>query len=86
MFTEVFNTMPLCAMIDDKILCMHGGISPELNDLNQINKIVRPMEIPDSGLICDIVWSDPDKNVNEWDYNERGISYVFGPKVLQLFM
>ena len=45
---------------------MHGGLSPDLTALDKIKKIVRPTEIPDKGLLCDLLWSDPDKNVNGW--------------------
>ena len=46
-FSDVFNVMPVCALIDEKILCMHGGLSPQLESFEQILKIVRPVEIPD---------------------------------------
>jgi len=85
-FGDVFNCLPLSAIIDDKILCMHGGISPDLTSLEQINKIYRPTEVPDNGLICDLLWSDPDKDVTQWEENERGVSYCFGPNVLQQFL
>lgn len=38
-FSECFNSMPICALISEKILCMHGGLSPDLVDINQIKKI-----------------------------------------------
>ena len=41
--------MPVAALIDDKILCMHGGLSPELINYNQINDISKPQEVPDNG-------------------------------------
>ena len=41
--------MPVAALIDDKILCMHGGLSPELIGYNQINDITKPQEVPDNG-------------------------------------
>jgi len=41
--------MPVAAVIDDKIFCVHGGLSPELNTIDQINKIIRPTDIPSSG-------------------------------------
>lgn len=42
-FSDVFNVMPVCALIDEKILCMHGGISPQLENLEQVLKLVRPL-------------------------------------------
>jgi len=58
-FIDCFNCMPVAALIEDKILCMHGGLSPDLTSVNQINEIVRPTDIPDVGLLCDLLWADP---------------------------
>jgi serine/threonine-protein phosphatase PP1 catalytic subunit len=92
-FTDLFNWLPVAAMIDDKILCMHGGLSPSLKHPNEIENLHRPGDIPDSGkiknlkkgLICDLLWSDPDKEALEFDENDRGVSYIFGEKVVQDF-
>ncbi|XP_056855675.1 serine/threonine-protein phosphatase PP1 isozyme 8-like [Raphanus sativus] len=65
-FTDCFNCLPVAALIDDRILCMHGGISPELTSLDQIRNISRPMDIPESGLVCDLLWSDPSADVKGW--------------------
>ena len=46
-FSNAFNWIPASALIDDRILCMHGGLSPELNDINNINQIERPKDVPD---------------------------------------
>lgn len=62
-FIDCFNCIPIAAIIDDKIMCMHGGLSPELATLDQIRRIMRPTDIPDTGLLCDLLWSDPDKEV-----------------------
>ena len=51
LFCDVFNWMPGAALIDEKILCMHGGLSKELVLVDQINDIKRPTEVPDHGLI-----------------------------------
>jgi hypothetical protein len=46
-----------------QILCMHGGLSPELKSLEQIKRVARPTDVPDSGLLCDLLWADPDKDI-----------------------
>lgn len=80
MFVDVFNTLPFAAVIQDKIFCVHGGISPQLTDLQQINKIHRPTDIPDDGLLTDLLWSDPDSGIKDWSLNDRGVSYTFSKK------
>eukprot|EP00331_Platyophrya_macrostoma_P029472 CAMPEP_0176445628 /NCGR_PEP_ID=MMETSP0127-20121128/23826_1 /TAXON_ID=938130 /ORGANISM="Platyophrya macrostoma, Strain WH" /LENGTH=297 /DNA_ID=CAMNT_0017831473 /DNA_START=32 /DNA_END=925 /DNA_ORIENTATION=- len=85
-FTETFNCLPVAALIDDKILCMHGGLSPELTKLDQIQRIMRPTEVPDSGLLCDLVWSDPTADNRGWTEGDRGVSYTFGEDVLSSFL
>ncbi|CAI0457953.1 unnamed protein product [Linum tenue] len=77
-FTDCFNCLPVAALVDDKILCMHGGLSPDLHSLDQIRNLPRPTAIPESGLLCDLVWSDPSREVRGWGANERGVSYTFG--------
>ena len=84
-FTDCFNCLPIAALIDDKILCMHGGLSPELNKIDTIKNIVRPTDVPDTGLLCDLLWSDPDKDVQEWGENDRGVSFTFGEDVVTKF-
>eukprot|EP01060_Flectonema_neradi_P007015 TRINITY_DN1484_c0_g1_i2.p1 TRINITY_DN1484_c0_g1~~TRINITY_DN1484_c0_g1_i2.p1 ORF type:complete len:337 (+),score=35.97 TRINITY_DN1484_c0_g1_i2:268-1278(+) len=59
-FTDVFNCLPAAATIGEKILCMHGGISPDLSDLRHIRDVTRPTEVPDQGLLCDLLWADPE--------------------------
>ncbi|KAL0265615.1 UNVERIFIED_CONTAM: hypothetical protein PYX00_011328 [Menopon gallinae] len=86
LFTECFNCLPICALIDDKILCMHGGISPDLYSLDQIRSIVRPTEVPDEGLLCDLLWSDPEPSISGWGENDRGVSVTFGREVLENFL
>ena len=84
-FTDLFNWLPVAAIIDEKILCMHGGLSPELKNIQNIQEISRPTDIPDTGLLCDLLWSDPDKDVLEYDENDRGVSVIFGEKIVQDF-
>lgn len=85
-FTDCFNCLPVAALIDEKILCMHGGLSPELENLDQIREIQRPTEIPDNGLLCDLLWSDPDASIEGWAESDRGVSCTFGADVVAEFL
>ncbi|EAY19961.1 Serine/threonine protein phosphatase alpha-1 isoform, putative [Trichomonas vaginalis G3] len=87
-FCDVFNCLPLVAIIEDRIFCVHGGISPFLDNLDQIREYEhqRPFDIPEEGLICDLVWSDPDIETEDWGANDRGASYVFGIPPLEKFL
>ncbi|ONK78684.1 uncharacterized protein A4U43_C02F21360 [Asparagus officinalis] len=86
MFTDCFNCLPVAALIDDKIFCMHGGLSPELSSLDQIRDMKRPVEIPDDGLLCDLLWSDPDPSIEGWGKSDRGVSCTFGADKLVEFL
>lgn len=59
LFMEVFDALPVSALIAKKYLAMHGGISPDLQKLEQINDLNRFQEIPLEGIFCDLVWADP---------------------------
>lgn len=80
-FTDVFNCLPISALIDEVALCMHGGLSPELLSLRQIERIPRPLVVPDEGIACDLLWADPEEGTSGWQSSERGVSYVFGEDV-----
>ncbi|KAH9626641.1 hypothetical protein KSS87_001101 [Heliosperma pusillum] len=85
-FTDCFNCLPAAALIDEKILCMHGGLSPDLKNLDQIRNIARPVDVPDQGLLCDLLWADPEKELGGWGENDRGVSYTFGADVVADFL
>lgn len=78
-FCNTFNCLPCTAVIDDKIICMHGGLSPELSNMEQIANIARPCDVPDTGLLCDILWADPDPSITV-----RRVSYDFCCHILTL--
>jgi protein phosphatase len=78
--------MPVAASVGEKILCMHGGLSPELDDLNKIDQIQRPLDVPEQGLLCDLLWADPDEGVEGFLESDRGVSYLFGEDVVTDFL
>lgn len=85
-FTDCFNCLPLAAIVDEKIFCVHGGLSPEIHQMEQVRRIQRPTDIPDCGLVCDLLWADPEKNVNGWGDNDRGVSFTFGRDIVGKFL
>ncbi|KAK2196610.1 bifunctional Metallo-dependent phosphatase-like/Serine-threonine-specific protein phosphatase-bis(5-nucleosyl)-tetraphosphatase/Calcineurin-like phosphoesterase domain [Babesia duncani] len=85
-FTDCFNCLPVAAIVDDKIFCMHGGLSPELSTMDQIRQISRPTDVPDTGLLCDLLWSDPDPGTTGWGENDRGVSFTFGSDIVVNFL
>ncbi|CAN0555739.1 unnamed protein product, partial [Ectocarpus sp. 12 AP-2014] len=149
-FTDCFNCLPIAAIVDDKIFCAHGGLSPELFDMEQINRVSRPTDVPDTGerrggggrcstgrvegggggggwrvlivvhvvvvrplpshryeaesppqlrlifeiwyglatarLLCDLLWSDPDRDIIGWGENDRGVSFTFGEDIVRDFL
>ncbi|GLD93968.1 hypothetical protein PINS_up002573 [Pythium insidiosum] len=85
-FTDCFNCLPVAAVVDEKIFCMHGGLSPELSQMEQIKLLLRPTDVPDSGLLSDLLWADPDKDIMGWGENDRGISFTFGADIVRQFL
>ncbi|RCI02995.1 3',5'-cyclic-nucleotide phosphodiesterase (PDEase) (3':5'-CNP) [Rhizopus stolonifer] len=81
---ECFDSLPLAAVVNDQFLCVHGGLSPELRVLSDIDNINRFRETPTSGIMCDLVWADPYENFDDdegpkFEHNHvRGCSYFFG--------
>lgn len=53
-FVDTFNTLPLAAIVTGKIFCVHGGLSPVLNSMDEIRHVSRPTDVPDFGLINDL--------------------------------
>jgi diadenosine tetraphosphatase ApaH/serine/threonine PP2A family protein phosphatase len=77
---QVFDFLALAAIIDGRVLCVHGGLSPEIRTLDQIRVVARAQEIPHEGAFCDLVWSDPE-DVDTWAVSPRGAGWLFGEKV-----
>jgi serine/threonine-protein phosphatase 6 catalytic subunit len=82
--TEVFDYLTIAALVDNKILCIHGGLSPEIRTIDQIRIIDRKVEIPHEGAFCDLMWSDPD-DIETWSMSPRGAGWIFGSKVTDEF-
>ncbi|KAL0276124.1 UNVERIFIED_CONTAM: hypothetical protein PYX00_003770 [Menopon gallinae] len=82
---RVFNFLTVAALIDEQVLCVHGGLSPDIHTLDEIRAIERNREIPHKGAFTDLVWSDPD-DIETWSISPRGAGFLFGSKVTHEFM
>ncbi|KAG6890421.1 serine/threonine protein phosphatase Pzh1 [Termitomyces sp. Mi166 len=85
-FIDVFNCLPIAAIVASKIFCVHGGLSPSLHSMDDIKRITRPTDVPDFGLLNDLLWSDPSDTALDWEDNERGVSYCFGKAIINEFL
>lgn len=83
--TDVFDYLPLGALINDKVVAFHAGIGPSLQTLDQLTTLNRIREVPTEGLITDLMWSDPDDNTADWGVNPRGAGYLFGSNAMKQF-
>ncbi|KAL9641872.1 hypothetical protein ABK040_000252 [Willaertia magna] len=99
-FTDMFDYLTVCALIDDSIFCVHGGLSPSIASLDQIRVLERFKDIPSEGPITDLLWSDPQLDEEEgingggssssstggFKFNRRGAGYFFGKRVTNEFL
>ncbi|CAD5212636.1 unnamed protein product [Bursaphelenchus okinawaensis] len=81
-YSDTFMFMPFCGLVGDKILCMHGGISPMLKNLDQLRNLKRPLEPVGPIMEMDVLWADPLAGINGFVPNRRGASYYFGEDAL----
>lgn len=69
---------------DIKIFCLHGGLSPSIDTLDQVRALERFQEVPHEGPMCDLLWSDPDDRCG-WGISPRGAGYTFGQDIAETF-
>jgi serine/threonine-protein phosphatase PP1 catalytic subunit len=78
--------LPITALVGEAVLCMHGGIPrQDLESLDVLNNFSRPCDIPEKGIMCDLLWADPNRDSLGVGINDRGVSYTFGPDLVKKF-
>lgn len=86
LFTEVYNWLPLCHCINERIIVMHGGLfSKDDVTLDDIRKTERNRQPPDEGIMCELLWSDPQPMFGRAP-SKRGVGCQFGPDVTRKFI
>eukprot|EP01094_Clydonella_sp_ATCC50884_P018011 TRINITY_DN3255_c0_g1_i4.p1 TRINITY_DN3255_c0_g1~~TRINITY_DN3255_c0_g1_i4.p1 ORF type:complete len:251 (+),score=86.55 TRINITY_DN3255_c0_g1_i4:566-1318(+) len=83
---ELFNFLPISAVVGQSLYCVHGGLSPEIGTLDQIRLIDRFQELQSDGPLADLLWSDPDGSVETFSQSKRGVGYLFGTTDLRQFL
>lgn len=71
--SELLNSI----QVESEIFCLHGGLSPSIETLDNIRNFDRVQEVPHEGPMCDLLWSDPDDRCG-WGISPRGAGYTFG--------
>lgn len=86
LFTEIFNWLPLCHLLNGKVLVMHGGLfsQPDVT-LDMIRNVDRNRQPPDEGVMCELLWSDPQPQYG-CSPSKRGVGIQFGPDVTKTFL
>ncbi|OHT09231.1 serine/threonine-protein phosphatase PP1-like protein [Tritrichomonas foetus] len=82
----VFNYLPLAAVVNDRIFCVHGGITPNLAKLDDIKNIERPLSFVNDCKEEDLLWSDPTIKLSKYQESERGLGYLFGKSAATKFL
>ena len=87
-FHSVFKGLPIAVIIGRKIICLHGGISPEFTSLEEFRKKEKPTDIdlPSQKIFQDILWGDPRDDEEEFKPNNRGLGFFFNSKALDRFL
>jgi diadenosine tetraphosphatase ApaH/serine/threonine PP2A family protein phosphatase len=83
-FMDIFDLLPLAAIIDSKIFCVHSGLSPNLTKIDEINHFDRFIELPLEGPIGDLLWSEPQEKEG-WGESQKGAGHVFGEDISKNF-
>lgn len=85
-FTEVYNWLPLCHCLNNRVLVMHGGLfSNDEITLDDIRQTDRNRQPPDEGIMCELLWSDPQPQRGR-SPSKRGVGIQFGPDVTDKFL
>lgn len=84
LFTDLFDYLPLTALVENHVFCLHGGLSPSIHTLDDVRTLDRVQEVPHEGPMCDLLWSDPDER-SGWGISPRGAGFTFGQDISEQF-
>ena len=82
---DIFDLLPIAAVIDGGVFCVHGGLSKAVDLVEQLDLLSRRIELPTEGPLCDLCWSDP-ADIDNWEMNSRGAGWIFGRAPVEKFL
>ncbi|OHT02185.1 Ser/Thr protein phosphatase [Tritrichomonas foetus] len=85
-FMDAFSYIPIGALIGPQVLCVHGGLGPQIYNVDQLDQISRPLTDYNSDIVASLLWSDPSRFGTEYEPSTRGLGYFFGPEAIQEFL
>jgi hypothetical protein len=86
-FNDLFDLLPLAAILGDSVICLHGGLGPHVSSIDKVKKLSFPISPADlAGIVTEIVWADPTKESIPYVASARGRGYLFGPLALKDFL
>jgi protein phosphatase len=84
-FNTVFTVLPIAAIVGRALFCVHGGLSPGLTKIEELDKISKPADVP-TGVLSDLMWSDPSPAADRFEPGTRGLGQLFGERAAMEFL
>lgn len=85
-FCQCFDHMPIAAVVNEKIFCVHSGLAPEVETLEGLRHLDRHGDYGHEGPIADMLWSDPEEDVEGWGAAPKSCGYWFGEDITTAFL
>lgn len=85
-FIQMFNILPVAAIVNKKILCLNGGFGPSIDDLSTISQLKRPLVTFNSQVLVELFWSDPTEALPMYLPSSRGYGNLYGEQALNDFL
>jgi serine/threonine-protein phosphatase PP1 catalytic subunit len=85
-FTELWSHLPIAGIVGGRIFCVHGGLSPHLTSIGQIKEFRRPLDIPQTGLLADLLLADANPAIHGFTASDRSRVNAFGADVIRSFL
>lgn len=85
-FNDAFNWLPLAAVISNQIFCVHGGLSPNMKTIYEVHTLKKPIDNNHPEFVNDLMWSDPQEDIQDFTPSKRGTGFRFGPDTVEQFL